>query len=148
MMSSGSFPRPVWVTALVAVQALLATIAIPSGVLLLADPSGSLIGGQFVLPYLSSSLPFIHDFVPVGIWLIVVYGALPILFDVGLLRGRRLAWELTTLLGITVVGWITVELILFYAPLGFTPMYPLIGGIGAAVVVLSLVPAVRRFFAR
>ena len=58
-----------------------------------------------------------------GIWLIAVYGLLPILFDVGLLRRVRLAWLLTLLLGLTVVVWIVVEVVLFYA-LGFTPLYP------------------------
>jgi hypothetical protein len=134
------------VTLLVAVQALLAIIAIPSGAMLLADPSGRLIGGQFILPYLTQSLPFIHDFAPVGIWLIAVYGLLPILFDAGLLRGRRMAWILTTILGLTVVAWIAVELALFYAPLGFTPMYPLIGGIGITILMLSLLPKVRGYY--
>ena len=67
---------------LAAVQAVLAVMAIPSGALFLANPSGSLLGAQFILPYLTKGLPFIHDFVPVGIWLIAVYGVLPILFDV------------------------------------------------------------------
>ncbi len=138
--------RPTSVGVLVTVQALLALIAIPSGVLLLADPSGSLIGGQSVLPYLTKSIPFIHDFAPVGLWLVVVYGLLPIIFDAGLLRRVRLAWLLTLLLGLTVVAWIAVEMALFYGALGFTPLYPLIGGIGAAIVVLSLLPPVRRFF--
>jgi hypothetical protein len=146
-MTSHEFKgRPIWVMLLVAVQALLAVLAIPSGALLLADPSGRLIGGQFVLPHLQQSLPFIHDFVPVGIWLIAVYGLLPILFDAGLLRHTRLAWRLTTILGLTVVAWIAVEIAVLYTALGFTPMYPLIGGIGGAVVVLSLLPPVRRYY--
>ena len=140
-------PRPIRVIILAAVQAVLAIMAIPSGALFLANPSGSLLGAQFILPYLTKSLPFIHDFVPVGIWLITVYGLLPILFDVGLLRRMRLAWLLTLLLGVTVVLWIVVEVALFYA-LGFTPLYPLIGGIGAATVVLSLLPPVRRYYSR
>lgn len=131
-----------------AVQAVLAVIAIPSGVVFLVDPSGGLLGGQFVLPYLTKSLPFIHDFVPVGIWLITVYGALPILFDAGLLKRARLAWLLTLALGVTVVAWIAVELALFYSALGFTPMYPLIGGIGVATVVLALLPPVTRYYRR
>jgi hypothetical protein len=147
MTAGGTLPRPAWVTALVVVQALLAVMAIPSGTLLLADPSGRLIGAQLILPYLTESIPFVHDFVPVGIWLITVYGILPVAFDVGLVKGVRLAWELTTLLGLTVVGWVAVEVALFYAPLGFTPLYPLIGGIGAAVAILSVLPSVRRFFA-
>jgi hypothetical protein len=147
-MATVSLARPMSLKALVVVQALLAVVAIPSGALLLADPSGRLIGGQFILPYLTKSIPFIHDFAPVGTWLIAVYGALPILFDFGLLKRARLAWLLTTLLGFTVLSWVGVEIALFYAPLGFTPLYPLIGGIGAATAVLCLVPSVRRFFSR
>jgi hypothetical protein len=139
--------RPIWVMLLVAVQALLAVIAIPSGALFLLDPSGGILGGQFVLPYLTKSLPFIHDFVPVGIWLIAVYGVLPVLFDAGLLRRARLAWLLTLILGLTVIGWIAAEMTLF-AALGFTPMYPLIGGIGAATVLLSLLPPVKGYYLR
>jgi hypothetical protein len=130
---------------LVAFQAVLAVVAIPSGALFLVDRSGAILGGQFVLPYLTKSLPFIHDFFPVGVWLIAVYGALPLLFDAGLLRRVRLAWFLTLMLGLTVVAWIAAEIALF-APLGFTPMYPLIGGIGAATVLISLLPSVRRYF--
>ena len=49
--------RPIWVTILAAVQAVLTIIAIPSGALFLANPSGSLLGAQFILPYLTKSLP-------------------------------------------------------------------------------------------
>jgi hypothetical protein len=120
-------------------------MAIPSGIMFLMDPSGKALGGEFILPSLTKSLPFVHDFVPVAIWLIAVYGVLPFLFDWGLLRRVRLAWLLTLVLGVTVLVWISVEVALFYA-LGFTPMYPLIGGIGAAMVVLSLLPSVRRYY--
>ncbi len=147
MRSQETAARPIWVVFLVAVQAVLAGVAIPSGALFLLDPSGGIIGGNFILPYLTRSLPFIHDFVPVGIWLIAVYGVLPVLFDAGLLKRMRLAWSLTLMLGLTVVVWIAVEIALF-AALGFTPMYPLIGGIGAATVLLSLLPPVRRYYSR
>jgi hypothetical protein len=139
--------RPIWVALLVAIQGVLAVIAIPSGALFLADPSGGLLGAQFILPYLTKSLPFIHDFVPVGIWLVAVYGVLPILFDVGLLRRARLAWLLTIALGLTVVVWIAAEIALF-AAIGFTPLYPMIGGIGAAMVFVSSLPSVRRYYSR
>jgi len=139
--------RPFWVVLLVAIQAILAVIAIPSGALFLADPSGGLLGAQFILPYLTKSLPFIHDFVSVGIWLVAVYGVLPLLFDVGLLRRVRFAWLLTIVLGLTVIVWIAFETVLF-AAIGFTPLYPLIGGIGAAMVLVSSLPSVRRYYSR
>jgi len=139
--------RPVSVSLLVAVQTVLAIMAIPSGALFLVDTSGGVLGARFILPYLTKSLPFIHDFVPVGIWLIAVYGALPILFDAGLLRRARLALLLAMALGMTVVVWIAAEVVLFGA-LGFTPLYPLIGGIGAETALLSLLPSVRRYYSR
>jgi len=139
--------RPIWILLLVAVQAVLAVIAIPSGALFLADPSGKILGAQFIIPYLTKSPPFIRDFVPVRIWLVAVYGVLPLLFGAGLLKRVRLAWILTLALGLTVVLWIAAEIALF-APLGFTPLSPLVGAIGAATVVLSLLPSVRRYYPR
>lgn len=41
----------------------------------------------------------------------------------------------------TVVTWIGAELVMFYS-LGFTWFYPLIGGIGLAILALSLLPTV------
>jgi len=48
---------------------------------------------------------------------------------------------------VTVVAWIAAEIELF-ATLGFTPLYPLIGGIGGATVLLSLLLPVRRYYSR
>ena len=48
----------------------------------------------------------------------------------------------TLALGVTVVACVAAEVALF-AALGFTPLYPLVGGIGAATVFLSLLPSVR-----
>jgi hypothetical protein len=130
--------RPFWDVLVVVIQAVLAVVAIPSGALFLADPGG-LLGAQFVLRYMTKSLPFIHDFVSVGIWFVAVYGVLPILFDFGLLRRMRFAWLLTIVLGLIVVVWIAVEIVIF-ATIGFTPLYPPIGGIGAAIVFVSFSP--------
>lgn len=48
------------------------------------------------------------------------------------------------LLGATTVAWICLEADLFYADLGFSPLYPLVGGIGAAILALSLLS--KRIF--
>src|ERR1035437_7320360 len=46
---------------------VFSTLAIvPDPLMFLVDPSGGLLGGQFILPSLTKTLPFIHDFVPVG----------------------------------------------------------------------------------
>jgi hypothetical protein len=55
---------------------------------------------------------------------------------------KRWAWYASTFLGATVVTWICVELLMFTS-LGFTWFYPLIGGIGLAILALSLLRTVR-----
>lgn len=132
---------------LVGMQVLLALVSIPSGIVLLTDPSGSFLGMQFILPLLVQALPFIHDFVPVGIWLIAMYGILPAILSVGVWRYRRWAWFGSMFLGATVVAWIGVELLLFYS-LGFTFWYPVVAGIGLTVLALASTRNVRRSLQR
>lgn len=135
--------RPLATLILITMEALLALISIPSGISMLMDPTGSGIGGQFILPYLTQAVLFVHDFLPIGIWLVTVFGVLPIVAAVGVWASKRWAWYTSVLLGAIVVTWIGVELVMFYS-LGFTWFYPLIGGIGLAILGLSLLPAVRR----
>lgn len=144
---TGAPKRPVASKLLVGMQALLALVSIPSGIMLLTDPSGSFLGMQFILPLLSQALPFIHDFVPVGIWLITMYGVLPTILAVGVWRFKHWAWYGSMFLGATVVTWIGVELLMFYS-LGFTFWYPVIAGIGLTVLALSLTSNVRRSLQR
>jgi hypothetical protein len=136
--------RPMAAKLLVGMQVLLVAIAVPPGIMMLNDPSGSTIGGQSVLPHLTQALPFIHDFVPIGIWLLSIFGILPIFVAFGVWRSRRWAWYGSTFLGATVVTWIGIELLLFNS-LGFTFWYPLIGGIGLAILALSSMPTLGRF---
>ena len=79
--------QPLGVKVLIPIQVLLALLAIPSGVLLVTSPSGEAIGAQTILPYLRQQLPFISDFTAVGVFLLVVYGLLPIVFSYGLTLG-------------------------------------------------------------
>ncbi|HZW84614.1 MAG TPA: hypothetical protein VFE91_01765 [Nitrososphaerales archaeon] len=138
--------RPSAVLALIAIQVIMAVIAIPSGILLLLDPSGSAMGGQFILPHLTAAIPFIVDFTLVGLWLFLVYGLVPIILVAGLLRHKRWAWRSSVVLGALEICWIGAEVALF-SDLGFNVMYVLIGGIGVATLAASLNPAVSRLFA-
>ncbi len=140
---STTMTRPRSVAALAALEVLMAAMAIPSSLLLLLDPTGSLVGGQFILPYLGAAAPFLRDFTPVGVRLVVVYGALPMIPAFGLLRNQRWAWLASAALGVLEVSWIAVEIAMFY-PLGFNPMYPLIGGIGTASLLMSFFPPIRE----
>jgi hypothetical protein len=128
---------------LVGMHVLLAFISIPPGVALLEDPSGSSLGIPFVLPTLTHAVPFIHDFAPVGIWLVTVYGVLPIVTAVGVWMLKRWACYMSASLGATLATWIGVELVMF-SSFGFVIYYPVIGGIGLAILAVSLLPSVRR----
>lgn len=138
-------PHPVGVKVLLPVLLVLSAISVPSGVLLLSAPDGSALGAQPILPHLTQQVPFITDFAPVGLFLLVVYGMVPPLLAYGLWTKVRLAWELTALLGVTEMAWIAAEVVMFY-DLGFFIFYPIIAGMGAATVLLCLLPSVRRFY--
>ena len=131
--------------ALIPIQLLLAILDIPSGALMLYTPGGESLGAQTILPHLRQSLPFIQDFTPVGIFLIIVYGLLPAVLVYGLWSRRRWAWVLTLLLGITEVVWIGTEVVMFYN-FGFFFFYPIIAGMGIVTINHSLIPSVMRFY--
>lgn len=140
-----SVQHPFAVKILIPVQLALAIISIPSGALLVSSPGGEAIGAQVILPHLTSRLPFIHDFTLVGIFLIVVFGLLPLILSYGLWVEKRWAWSLSILLGITEIGWIVTEVVIFY-DLGFFFFYPIIAGMGVITVALCALPSVRKFY--
>ncbi|MDG7000470.1 MAG: hypothetical protein JRN15_15355 [Nitrososphaerota archaeon] len=137
--------HPLAVKILIPVQIVLAIISIPSGALLVYLPSGEAIGAQVILPHLTRSIPFIHDFTPVGIFLIGVYGFLPLLLSYGLWVQKRWAWILTMLLGVGEIVWIATEVVIFY-DLGFFFFYPIIAGMGVITLALCVLPSVRKFY--
>ena len=134
--------RPLSIIILVAVELILAFISIGGGVTLLADASGKTLGLQPLIPYLPFNL---HDFALVGVWLIAVFGVLPIILAAGLWKGKRWAWKVALGLGAVLILWIVAEVFLFYS-FGFTYFYPLIGGIGLITVILLYLPSTRVSF--
>ena len=142
-----SVQHPLPVKILIPVQLMLSIISIPSGALLLSSPGGEAIGAQVILPHLANSMPFIHDFTMVGIFLLGVYGFLPLILSYGLWIQKRWAWILTILLGITEIGWIATEVVIFY-DLGFFFFYPIIAGMGIITVALCAMTSVRKFYSK
>ena len=137
--------HPLGVKLLVPTLGMLSAISIPSGVALISSPTGEAIGAQTILPRLTQQLPFLADFMPVGIFLLVVYGLAPLGLAYGLWARWSLAWPLTLLLGITEMVWIGAEIALFY-DLGFFFFYPIIAGMGAITAILCLFPSVKAFY--
>src|SRR5690349_15643343 len=108
--------RPLGIKIVVMAQLILAYISIGAGVELVHDPSGKAFGLQPLVPYMPFNL---HDFSLVGVWLIAVYGILPIILAGGLWFEKKWAWSGALGLGAVVVTWIVSEVFLFYS-FGFT----------------------------
>jgi hypothetical protein len=133
---------------------LLVILGLPSGIALMTDPSGEGVG----LPSnVLDDLP-VDDYLLVGIFLVVVYGILPMIVVYGLwsrpkwhwtdflsrLTGEHWSWTGTLVLGMVQVLWIAAQSVY----LGFGHVYQwiiLLNGIG--MIGLSMVPSVRRFLA-
>jgi hypothetical protein len=125
----------------IGLEALTAAIAIPSGISLLTDPSGTSLEIQNVLKYLP-----LKDFTPVGLWLLIVYGAFPLAILMGLWWGKSWAREATLGLSVVEIAWIAAQFLLLYA-LGPSPMQFLLLGIAAVAVVLMYLPSDKAYFA-
>lgn len=122
--------------ALVAFQGLSGTAG---GFGLIADPTGRAIGLD---PAWLDGSPFSDYFVP-GVILLVVLGIGPLLAAMGILRRLAWAWPASLLVGAALIVWIVVE-VAIVGYIAQPPLQAIYGAIGAAIVGVALVPAVRR----
>jgi hypothetical protein len=124
------------------------------GIAMLIDPTGGLLQLTEVLPLLPVS-----DYLLPGLFLLVVMGLAPLFLTYALLarpswtwaqtRSRRSghywAWTGTLALGVIVLVWLAVQGLL----IGFEWTIQYITAIdGFLIVLLALVPGVRKFYAR
>ena len=145
--------RPLGIKMLMALLVFLAVGGIPTGLALMADPSGQSVG----LPLsLLEDLP-VHDFALVGLWLFSVYGVIPLIVAYGLWTRKRWswtdsligwthahwAWMGAVILGVILIIWTSFETVL-WGPFVLMMIY---GALGFAVLCLSLLPSVRRHLA-
>ncbi|MFO8150466.1 MAG: hypothetical protein R6T93_09225 [Trueperaceae bacterium] len=123
------------------------------GVEMLRDPGGGSLGMDVVLPQLP-----VTDFVWPGVFLLTVMGLVPIVLAYGLVArpawgwvaalsrwsGYHWAWTGTLAIGLVLGVWLAVQgwMIGFAWPIQFVT-----AGNGVAIVVLALLPVVRRSFA-
>lgn len=115
---------------------VLGTTAVPSGGLLLADPSGATMGLE--QEWLAGT-PFGSYLVP-GLALFAVLGGGSFVVLYGVLRRRTWAWPAATLLGVALVAWITTQVALLRM---FHVLQVIYGLLGLALLALALVPSVR-----
>src|SRR5690625_2396987 len=139
--------RPAGVYALLALLLLLSVGALFGGGALVADPSGALL--EMPVELLAGS-PF-RDYLLPGLVLFLLFGVAPLVVVFGLwqrpawswsARWRvNLAWLGTVVIGAALIIWILVQM----AILRFF-LQPILLVQGIAIIVISLLPAVRRHY--
>jgi hypothetical protein len=128
--------------ATIGLQALLAALAIPSGIEMVADPSGATLQVHSLL----SRLP-VPNFAPVGVWLVLVYGALPLAILAGLWWARPWARRATILLSLVEMVWLGAQFVLMYG-LGIAAPEVMVTVISVACLGFMFVPSDVAYFAR
>lgn len=147
-------PLPVmWV--LSATLLFLALGGIGGGVLLVQDPTGGSL--QMELALLTAT-PFVNYFLP-GLILLFVFGfgSLALLYALWELpkvdflakltsfTHEHWSWDFTVLLGVFLLVWLVVQVATMPA---FSPIQPIMFFVALMLIILPLLPAMRRFYAR
>jgi drug/metabolite transporter (DMT)-like permease len=101
--------RPVRIHVLGGLLTLTTVAALAGGALLLADPSGSLLG--LTVADLGAA-PFPNYLIP-GAVLLALFGVLPIPVLIGLWRKRNWASHVAGMLGVALATWITAQVLWF-----------------------------------
>lgn len=114
----------------VGISGVLALAALVAGAMLVADPTGTTLG---LSRSLLASTVFADYRLP-GIALFLVVGVFGAVATVGLARRARWAWPVAVVYGLSVVGWITVQI----GILGFVSALQPIVGLAALAVIVAL----------
>jgi hypothetical protein len=101
--------RPMRIHVLGGTLTMITLAALAGGVLLLAEPSGRLLGLSAAD---MGTAPF-RDYTIPGLVLLVVFGALPLPILAGLWKERRWARELAGMIGAALAVWITAQFVWF-----------------------------------
>lgn len=135
--------RPLAVWLLMAITLLQGVSGVAGGVRLVARPG---MGGWFPLEWLEDS-PFSDYLIP-GLILLLVLGVYPLALFFAQWKGLRLAWWGSGSLGVALVIWILVEVWIAGTQDGTMRVLQIVyGTAGVTIVLLALLPSVRRFFA-
>ncbi len=146
--------RPLTLRPLLFFLLLLATGGLYGAMAMLFDPSGSLLGLTEVLPLLP-----VPDYTLPGLFLLIVMGLVPLFLAYGLWArpnwtwaqplsrrsGHHWAWTGTLGLGTTLIIWLLVQGLL----IGFEAAIQYLTAVnGFLIILLLLIPEVRRFYAK
>ena len=152
-MKSRNRSRPFGIYLLTACLLFLSLGGFYGGVAFLVDPSGGILQVEVSI---LKGLP-LKDFTLPGLFLLVVYGILPLILLYSLWQRPRWAWmdsfnrwsrhhwtwTATVALSLVLIVWISIQLIL----IGFqAPVQAITALIGVLLLILSLLPSVQRYY--
>lgn len=144
--------RPFTLWLLIFFLVFLAIGGLYGGIAMLVDPSGNMLQMGDVLPLLH-----IPNYTLPGFFLLIVMGLAPILLTYGLIArpkwawadslvhwsGHHWAWAGSLGIGVVLMIWLAVQAVL----IGFRwPIQYVTAGNGLLIVLLALVPGVRKFY--
>lgn len=104
------------------------------------DPTGGALG--IPVDWLQGS-PF-NDYLVPGLILLLLLGVFPLFVVYGMWTRRAWSWGAALLVGLALIVWIAVEILI----IGYhhrPPLQLVYGSLGLLIVVLVLLPSVRRY---
>lgn len=143
MRENDTRKRPLPLRALVALLTFQGLSGVAGGIGLMADPGGRALG--IPVEWLEGSA-FGSYLVP-GFVLLTLLGIAPLLVVFGIRTRRSWSWSGSLLAGLALLVWLAVQI----SVVGYQREPPLqlaYGGVGVAIVVLTLLPAVREHLGR
>jgi hypothetical protein len=152
----GGKVRPISITALIVLEAVLAFFGFASGMQFVRDPSG---GTHDMDTSILEGTP-VGDFFIVGLFFVTCYGILPALIIYGLWKlprwswtdamnrwtGQNWAWTGAVATGVILIVWIIVEVYYIGSPDGFPRFLQVTFALlGAVILALAFLPRSRAY---
>ncbi|MDW5562620.1 MAG: hypothetical protein SA339_05275 [Methanomassiliicoccus sp.] len=151
-MTGTKIPRPKAVKALIVLEVLFGAMGIISGILLMSDPSGALIGFQHAM---AEKIPS-QSFFLVGLFLFFIYGLYPLFLahgawtrgelffsEISKAGGIHWSWQGGIALVAILIAWLFMENLLI--GLDYPATYMTIA-MGLAIFIALVMPSTRRYF--
>lgn len=132
--------RPALAYLLMATLIFLAFGGAYGGQSFISDPTGAGLGMS--LKYIQNQ-PFVRDYTIPGWFLLIVMCLIPAFLVVALWRKTDWAWPATLGMGIVVLGWMVFQITIMGL---IAPIQYVILAVGVILVVVSLLPPVRRYY--
>ncbi len=150
IMTTAKTRRPFWAYLLVFFCVVLGAGGLYGGYSFVTDPTGASMGMD-----VSMLRGFLDTFLPFGFFLLIAFGLAPLVLAWTLIArpqwfpgitrsvGREWEWVITLAMGVGLLIWMAGQFVIMgYA----APIQAFTTFLGAVITLLSLVPAVRRYY--